>query len=52
MEWFTLIVGVILGFLVGRIVEFNVWYDETMKRGNVPCIHGHENWDDCPVCGH
>jgi hypothetical protein len=31
-------------------------YDDGFKTGvesvPTPCKHGHENWDDCPVCGH
>ena len=25
---------------------------EEYFRATTLCIHGHEDWDDCPVCGH
>lgn len=37
-----------LALLVGRLLAHN----SRQYKDVVPCPHGHENWEDCPVCGH
>jgi hypothetical protein len=38
--------------IVKKIKEFFDPGDPMAQDSIIPCVHGHENWDACPVCGH
>lgn len=33
------------------ILAFRRWFTRSKDEPNL-CPHGHEDWNDCPVCGH
>lgn len=46
-------VGVAEFFLIWAIIiGLSVWLDSKKPSEEILCPHGHEDWDDCPVCGH
>lgn len=41
----ALVIGIIVGWVISRIGQ-----DSAMVNQET-CIHGYEDWLDCPVCG-
>lgn len=44
------IVAFVLGYLFALILANHKNKEENKEENK--CIHGYEDWDDCPVCGH
>jgi hypothetical protein len=41
-----------LGMVAGLMLADKIVFPTNVEKKNTPCTHGHEDWDDCPVCGH
>ena len=49
--WTLFILGMVTGFILATLLWFYT-QREPKKTQAIPCPHGHEDWNDCPVCGH
>lgn len=47
---FVIIILMVMVFIY--TIAYNKGYKEGVESVPTPCKHGHDNWDDCPVCGH
>jgi hypothetical protein len=47
------VISFITAYFIGWIRGYNNIYDkQTNISNNAVCPHGHEDWDECAVCGH